>query len=175
MEETSDISWSFQMPGKQILVYWIWFQHKHGKAWIAINKLLIIMKSDLSDKRRDFLKAVFVSVLLYGCTSWNLRKHMERKLDGNHIRMFPAFLKPGRSLPVKLLASHLKQHQNKSCKICRANCWLSNDKLITNVFLWTPTYGQTREILNGSAQCYQANLIIYYLLIGISVVIWLHF
>ena len=40
------------------------------KAWTAINRLLIIWKSDLTDKmKRSFFQAAVVSILLYGCTS----------------------------------------------------------------------------------------------------------
>ena len=39
------------------------------KAWTAIDKLLIIWKSDLTDKmKRSFFQAAVVSILLYGCT-----------------------------------------------------------------------------------------------------------
>ena len=45
------------------------------KAWTAIDKISVIRKSDLSDKRkRSFLKAAVVSILT---------KRMEKKLDGN--------------------------------------------------------------------------------------------
>ena len=39
-----------------------------AKAWIAIDRLLIIWKSDLTDKmKRSFFQAAVVLVLLYGC------------------------------------------------------------------------------------------------------------
>ena len=39
-----------------------------------------MISSDLSIKiNRDFFKAVTVSVLLYGCTTWPLTKGMEKK------------------------------------------------------------------------------------------------
>ena len=45
------------------------------KAWNAIDRLLIIWKSDLSDKSKwDFFQAVTVSVLLYECTIKMLTK-----------------------------------------------------------------------------------------------------
>ena len=31
----------------------------------------------------EFFQAAAVSGLLYGCTTWNLTKHLEKKLDGN--------------------------------------------------------------------------------------------
>ena len=63
------------------------------KAWTAINKLLIIWKSNLADKmKRSFFQAAVVSILLYGCTTWTLTKRLEKKLDGNYTRMLRAIL-----------------------------------------------------------------------------------
>ena len=58
------------------------------KAWTAIDRLLIIWKSDLTDKMNcSFFQAAVVSILLYGCTTWMLSKRLEKKLDGNYTRM----------------------------------------------------------------------------------------
>ena len=63
------------------------------KAWTAIDRLLIIWKSDLTDKiKRSFFQAAAVSILLYGCTTWTLTKRLEKKLDGNYTRMLRAIL-----------------------------------------------------------------------------------
>ena len=63
------------------------------KAWTAINRLLIIWKSDLTDKmKRSFFQAAVTSILLYGCTTWTLTKRLEKKLDGNYTRMLRAIL-----------------------------------------------------------------------------------
>ena len=49
------------------------------KAWIAIDKLSIIWKSDLTDKmKRSFFKAAVMSKPLYGCTTWTLTKRLEK-------------------------------------------------------------------------------------------------
>ena len=49
------------------------------KAWTAIDKLLIIWKSDLTDKMKcSFFQAVVVSMLLYGCTTWTLTKQLKK-------------------------------------------------------------------------------------------------
>ena len=41
-----------------------------AKAWTAIDRLLVIWKSDLTDKmKRSFFQAAIVSILLYGCTT----------------------------------------------------------------------------------------------------------
>ena len=63
------------------------------KAWIAIDKLSIIWKSDLTDKmKHSFFQAAVVSILLYGCTTSTLTKRLEKKLDGNYTRMLRAIL-----------------------------------------------------------------------------------
>ena len=49
------------------------------KAWTAINRLSIILKSDLTDKmKRSFFQAAVVSILLYGCTTWTLTNGSRR-------------------------------------------------------------------------------------------------
>ena len=63
------------------------------KAWTAIDRLLIIWKSDLTDKmKHSFSQAAIVSILLYGCTTWTLTKRLEKKLDGKYTRMLWAIL-----------------------------------------------------------------------------------
>ena len=73
------------------------------KAWTAIDKLSIIWKSDLTDKRkRSFFQAAVVLILLYRCTTWTLTKRLEKKLDGNYTRMRRAILnKSWRQHPTK--------------------------------------------------------------------------
>ena len=64
-----------------------------AKAWTAIDMLLVIWKSDLTNKmKRSFVQAAVVSILIYGCTTWTLTKQMEKKLDSNYTRMLRAIL-----------------------------------------------------------------------------------
>ncbi len=50
------------------------------KAWKAIDKLLVIWKSDLTDKIKcSFFQPAVMSILLYGCPIWTLTKRMEKK------------------------------------------------------------------------------------------------
>ena len=59
-----------------------------AKAWTAIDWLSVIWKSELSDKiKYNFFQAAVESILLYGCTTWMLTKHIEKKLDRNCKRM----------------------------------------------------------------------------------------
>ena len=67
------------------------------KAWTAIDRLSIIWKSDLTDKmKRSFFQAAVTSILLYGCTTWTLKKRLEKKLDGNYTKMLRAILNKSR-------------------------------------------------------------------------------
>ena len=120
------------------------------KAWIAINRLSIIWKSDLTDKlKRSFFQAAVTSILLYGCTTWTLTKQLEKKLDGNYTRMLRAILN-------KSWRQHRTRHQlyshlppiTKTIQVRRTrhagHCWRSRDELIRDVLLWTPTHGRAK-------------------------------
>ena len=120
------------------------------KAWTAIDRLSIIWKSDLTDKRkRSFFQAAVVSILLYGCTTWTLTKRLEKKLDGNYTRMLRAVLnKSWRQYTTRhQLYGHLPPIM-KTIQVRRTryvgHCWRSKGELISDVFLWTPTYGQAK-------------------------------
>ena len=120
------------------------------KTWTAIDRRLIIWKSDLTDKmKRSFFQAVVVSILLYGCTTWPLTKRLEKKLDGNYTRMLRAILnKSWRQHPIKhQLYGHLPPI-TKTIQVRRTrhagHWWRSRDELISNVILWTPTYGRAK-------------------------------
>ena len=64
-----------------------------AKKWTAIDRLLVIWKSGLTDKMKcSFFQAAAESILLYGCTIWMLTKCMEKKLDGNNTIMLQAIL-----------------------------------------------------------------------------------
>ena len=114
------------------------------KAWKAIDRLSIIWKSDLTDKRkRSFFQTAVVSKLLYGCTTW------KKKLDGNYTRMLRAILN-------KSWRQHSTRHQlyghlppvTKTIQVRRTrhagHCWRSKDELISDALLWTPAHGQAK-------------------------------
>ena len=120
------------------------------KAWTAIDRLSIIWKSDLTDKmKRSFFQAAVVSMLLYGCTTWTLTKRLEKKLDGNYTGMLRAILnKSWRQQPTRhQLYGHLPPI-TKTIQVRRTrhagHCWRSKAELISDVLLWTPTYGQLK-------------------------------
>ena len=120
------------------------------KVWTATDRLSIIWKSDLTDEmKRSFFQAAVVSILLYGCTTWTLTKELEKKLDGNNTRMLRAILnKSWRQHPTRRqLYGHLPPI-TKTIQIRRAryvgHCWRSKDEPVSDVLLWTPTYGQAK-------------------------------
>ena len=120
------------------------------KAWTAINRLSIIWISDLTDKiKRTFFQAAVVSILLYGCTTWTLTKRLEKKLDGKYTRMLQAILnKSWRQHPTRhQLYGHLPPI-TKTIQVRRTkhagHCWRSRGELISDVLLWTPTYGRAK-------------------------------
>ena len=90
-----------------------------------------------------------VSILLYGCTTWMLTKRLEKKLYGNYTRILRAILNKSWWL-------HPTRHQlyghlppiTKTIQVRRTrhagHCWGSRDELISDVLLWTPTYGRAK-------------------------------
>ena len=99
--------------------------------------------------KRSFFQAAVVSILLYGCTTWTLTKRLEKKLDGNYTRMLRAILN-------KSWRQHPTRHQlygqlppiTKTIQARRirhaGHCWRSRDELISDVLLWTPSYGRAK-------------------------------
>ena len=123
-----------------------------------LGRWTIIWKSDLIDKmKRSFFQAAVVSILLYGCTTWTLTKRLEKKLDGNYIKMLRAILnKSERQHPTKhQLYGHLPPI-TKTIQVRRTrhggHCWRSRDELISDVLLWTPTYGQLEHTYSSSVR-----------------------
>ena len=118
------------------------------KTWTAINKLSIIWKSDLTNKmKRSFFQAAVILILIYGCTTWMLTKRLEKKLD--YTRMLHAILKKSwRQHPTKhQLYSHLppitKTIQVRWTRHA-GHCWRSRDELISDLLLWTSSYGRVK-------------------------------
>ena len=129
-----------------------------AKTWTVIDRLSVLWKSNLTDKiKRSFFQAV-VSILLYGCNTWVLNKHIEKKLDGNFTIMLWAILnKSWRQHPTKQqqfswwevsgCTSHLPPI-TKTILVRRTrharHCWRSRDELISDVLLWTPSHERAK-------------------------------
>ena len=97
--------------------------------------------------KRSFFQTAVVLILLYGCTTWTLTKWLKKKLDGNYTRMLRAILN-------KSWWQQLRKHQlyghlppiTKTIQLRRSSharhCWRSRDEFISDLLLWTPTYGR---------------------------------
>ena len=120
------------------------------KAWTAIDRQSVIWKSDLTDKMKcSFFQTAVISILLYGCTTWTLTKHMEKKFDSNFTRMLLAILnKSWMQQPTKQqLYGHLSPitKTNHVRQTRRAGYrWKSRDKLKSNILLWTSSHGRAK-------------------------------
>ena len=97
----------------------------------------------------SFFLAAVVSILLYKCTTWTLTKRLEKKLDGNYTRMLRAILnnswwqRPTRHQLYGHLPPITKTIQVRRTRHA-GHCWRSKNELISDVLLWTPTYGQAK-------------------------------
>ena len=96
--------------------------------------------------KRSFFQAAVVSILLYKCTTWTLTKRLEKKLDGNYTRTLRAILnKSWKQQPTRhKLYGHLPPIMKTKRTRHAGHCWRSKDELISDVLLWTPTYGQAK-------------------------------
>ena len=121
-----------------------------AKAWTAIDRLLVIWKSDLTDKmKRSFFQAAVVSILLYECTTWTLTKRTEKKLDGNYTRMLRVILnKSWRQHPKKQQPYGHLPPITKTIQVRwtghAGHYWKSRDEFISDVRLWTPSHGRAK-------------------------------
>ena len=125
---------------------------KPGKSAIAKQKPFrahfMLHQNDAIPDKKSFQAAV-VSRLLYGCTTWTLTKRLEKKLDGNYTRMLRAILnKSWRQHPTRhQLYGHLPP-TTKTIQVRRTihaeYCWRSRDEFISDVLLWTPSYGRAK-------------------------------
>ena len=98
--------------------------------------------------KRSFFQANVMSMLLYGCTTCTLSKSMEKKIDGNYARMLRTILnKSERQHPTKQQLYDQLPPIRKTIKVRRTrrvgHCWRIRDELISDIFLWTPSYGRT--------------------------------
>ena len=93
--------------------------------------------------KRSFFQAAVTSILLYGCTTWTLKKRLEKKLDGNYTRMLRAILN-------KSWQQHSTRHQlyghlppiTKTIQVRRTrhagHCWRSRDETHKRCTLMDP-------------------------------------
>ena len=119
------------------------------KAWVLKGFLGLIWRyfcvfvSEYKMKR-SFFQAAVVWILLYGCTTWTLTKRLEKKLNGNYTRMLRVILnKSRRQHPTRHLPPITKTIQLRRTRYA-GHCSKSRVELISDVLLWTPTYGRAK-------------------------------
>ena len=73
------------------------------KTWTTSDGPSITWKFNLSDKsKQNFLQTAVLSIQLYWCSTWTLKKRKEKSLDGICTRMLRALLKkPWKQQPRK--------------------------------------------------------------------------
>ena len=105
----------------------------HTNLWGLINAKTILVKEQ---------QWCYITYI------WKV-KRLEKKLDGNYTRMLRAILnKSWRQHPTRRqMYGHLPPI-TKTIQIRRArhagHCWRSKDELVSDVLLWTPSYGQAK-------------------------------
>ena len=115
-----------------------------------INTWLAKAGTALTDKIKcNFFQAAVMLILLYGCTTWTLTKHMEKKLDSNYTRLLWVILnKSWRQYSTKQqLYGHLPPIM-KTIQVWWTrhvvHCRRSRNELISDKLLWTPSHGQAK-------------------------------
>ena len=105
-------------------------------------------KSDFSDKiKQKFFQAVTMPILLHGCTTWTLGKHLEKKvkweLQKDAMSCFEQILESTlhKTASTWALIFNLKNHQSKMNNIHRT--LLGKNKLISDIFSSTRRHGPT--------------------------------
>ena len=121
-----------------------------AKTWTAIDCLMVIWKSDLTDKiKRSFFQAVVVSILLYRCTTRTLTKEFGekpwRQLQKNTASNIEQVLEatPHKAAAIRPLTSHHENCQVRRTRHAR-HCRRSRDELISDILLWTPSHGRAK-------------------------------
>ena len=129
--------------------FWCWCFRVSLHLWFQV------FQSNANNMVSSNYFYLIICLLLYGCTTWTLTKHMEKKLDGNYIRMLRAILD-------KSWRQHSTKHQlyghlhpiTKTIKVGRTwhagHYWRSRDELIRDVLLWTPSYGREKRRVTSS-------------------------
>ena len=117
------------------------FMHSWKKRWIHVHAFPKSISLKVSAIKWDFFQVVSMSVLLYGCTTLMLTKHIEKKLERKNKNA-----KWQQHLIKHLLYSHLTPiSQTIQLRWTRhtGHCWRSKNKFISDILLWTPPQGCT--------------------------------
>ena len=96
--------------------------------------------------KRSLFQAAVVSILLYGCTTWTLTKKdgekARRLLHKNAASNIELVLEATthKAAAIRPPTTHHENYQRRIRLV--GHNWRSRDDLISDVLLWTPTYGR---------------------------------
>ena len=117
------------------------------KAWTVIDWLLIIVKTDSSDKIKHIFflingRAISTICMNYLDTDKAYGEKVRQNLPKNVTSYTEQILEATsqKTAAVGPTTPHLWNHTNKTGKICR-HCWRSKIGLISKVQLWTSPHG----------------------------------
>ncbi|XP_047471480.1 uncharacterized protein LOC125026921 [Penaeus chinensis] len=121
---------------------------KISKAWLAMNKMELIWKSDIPKETKiSFFRTSVESVLLNGCGAWTLTQTLEKKLDGactkmqsvvqnvnwcNHVSNKTLY----GSLPK--ITTTIAQRRLRFA----GHCWRSKQEVVHKLLLWELAHGR---------------------------------
>ena len=120
-----------------------------AEAWSALDRLTIICKSWSSGSlKRNFLRAIVESVLVYGSTTWILTKQLEDKLGGTYCRMLCAILnKSWQQHPttelygsVPKLSDIIREQRTRFA----SHYWQNKTELVNELLLWIRKHDHTQ-------------------------------
>ena len=150
-----------------------------AKMWTAINRILILWKSDLANKIKwDF----FPNCCCVNTSVW--LHHMKKSLDGNCTKMLHAVL--NRSYKQHPTKQYLYGHLPLISKTFQVgwkrhawNCWRIKDKLISDVLEWTLLDGGastlftffrlfSSSLLPCLSQCFSRWMLLPFQVVGMS-------
>ena len=97
----------------------------------------------------SFFQASVVSILLYGCTTWTQTKRMQKSLTATTQECCKQFwTSPGENTPQSSNCTATYLPSRKTIQVKRTRhvryYWRSRDELISDVLLWTPSYGRAK-------------------------------
>ena len=95
--------------------------------------------------KRSFFLAAVVSILLYGCTTWTLTKRLEKKTAFTQECWEQHWISPGGNTPQSTNYTATCLPSRKLSNLDEPDTQdTAGDELISDVLVWTPTYGRAK-------------------------------
>ena len=116
--------------------------------WFLLSKYFTkIWKSNLNRELKiDFFRATVETVLLFGCSTWNITVALARKLDGTYTRLLRAALnvKWQSHTTNQILYDNLPKVTStiQQMRLFCGRCWCSKDEVVSQVMMWEQNHGK---------------------------------